>query len=57
MPDPMLDSGFTPQNWRNFSDLAGQEAAFCWIKPARVFEVQPGGGAGVSALGFVVAAG
>jgi len=36
MGGPMLDSGFTPQKWRNFSELAGEEAAFCRIKPARI---------------------
>jgi hypothetical protein len=36
MNGPMLDSGFTPQKWRNFSELAGEEAAFCRTKPARI---------------------
>lgn len=30
----MLDSGFTPHDWRNFSELAGEEAAVCRIEPA-----------------------
>jgi hypothetical protein len=30
----MLDSGFTPHKRRNFSELAGKEAANCRIEPA-----------------------
>jgi hypothetical protein len=52
----MLDSGFTPHDRRDFSELAREEAAICRIQPARIPEIQPRGGPGVFAFRAVVAA-